>query len=75
MIIEKDTESLQCAYGIIELDVPESKKGYRHFLYCNLVNHFCSEEVETREDGGIQNFKKLYRFLSKHFKTPEKNER
>ena len=59
MLIARDTESLQSAYGIIELDVPESKKDNRHFLFYNLVNHLCSEEVEDREDGGVQIFKKL----------------
>ena len=72
MLWKLDTESLQCACGIIELDVPESKKGNQHLLLENLVRHANSEEVEAREDGGLYFFQKLHGFLSKHFKTPEK---
>ena len=71
MLIRWDVVSLQCAYGIIKLDVPESKKGKQHFLFYNLMNHLCSEEGEAKEDGSIQIFKKLYRFLSKYFKMPD----
>ena len=56
MLIGRDAESLQCAYVIIELDVPGSKKGNRHFLFCKLVNHLCSEVVDARKDGGVQIF-------------------
>ena len=49
MLIGRDPESLQCAYGIMKLNVPESKKGSQHFL----VNHPCSEVVEARENGGV----------------------
>ena len=33
MLMGQDVESLQCAYGIIELDVPESKKGNPTFSF------------------------------------------
>ena len=49
MLIGRDPESLQCAYGIMKLNVPESKKGSQHFL----VNYPCSEVVEARENGGV----------------------
>ena len=52
MLLKLDAESLQCAHGtIIELDVPESKKGNQYLLLRNLVRHLNSEEVEAREDG------------------------
>ena len=38
MLIRRDVVSLQCAYGIIKLDVPESKKGKQHFLFYNLIS-------------------------------------
>ena len=72
MLLKLDAESLQCAYGIIELEVPVSKKGNQHLLFKNLVRHLNSEEVEAREDDGLQFFQKLHGFLSKHFKTPDK---
>ena len=59
MLIVRDAKSLLRAYGIIKLDVPESKKDNWHFLFYKLANHVCSEEVEAREDGGVQIFKKL----------------
>ena len=72
MLLKLDAESLLCAYGIIELEVPESKKGSQHLLFKNLVRHPDSEEVEAREDGGLQYFQRLCGFLSKHFKIPGK---
>ena len=33
MLIRQDVVSLQCAYGITKLDVPESKKGNQHFFF------------------------------------------
>lgn len=72
MLTYLDAESLQCAYGIIELDVPESKRGNQYLLFKNLVRHLNSEEVEAREDSGLEFFQKLHGFLIKHFKTPEK---
>ena len=52
MLLKLDAESLQCAHGtIIELDVPESKKGNQYLLLRNLVRHLNSEKVEAREDG------------------------
>ena len=32
ILLELDAGSLQCAHGIIELDVPESKKGNQHLF-------------------------------------------
>ena len=52
MLTYLDAESLQCAYGIIELDVPESKRGNKYLLFKNLVRHLNSEAVEEREDHG-----------------------
>ena len=52
--------------------MPESKKGNQHLLFKNLLRHLNSEEVEAREDDGLQFFQKLHGFLSKHFKTPDK---
>ena len=72
MLTYLDAESLQCAYGIIELDVPESKRGNKYLLFKYLVRHLNSEEVEAREDGGFEFFQKLHGFLIKHFKSPEK---
>ena len=72
MLWKLDAESLQCPYGIIELDIPESKKGNQHLLLKNPRRHFISQKVEGREDGGLRFIQKVYRFLSKHFKTPEK---
>ena len=72
MLTYLDAESLQCAYGIIELDVPESKRGNKYRLFKYLVRHLNSEEVEAREDGGFEFFQKLHGFLIKHFKSPEK---
>ena len=63
LLLKLDAESLQCAYGIIKLDVPESKKGNQHLLFKYLVRHLNSEEVEAREDGGAEYFKKLHGFL------------
>ena len=71
MLLELDTGSLQCAHGIIELDVPESKKGNQDLLFRNLVRHLYLEEVEAREDGGFHLLQKLHDFLSKHSKTPK----
>ena len=71
MLLELDAGCLQYAHGIIELDVPESKKGYQHPFFRNLVRHLHSEEVEVREAGGFHLFQKLHRFLSKHSKTPK----
>ena len=73
MLTYLDAESLQCAYGILELDVPESKRGNKYLLFKNLVRHLNSEAVEAREDGGFEFFQKLHGFLIKHFKSPEKN--
>ena len=72
IFIQWDADSWQHAYGIIELDDRESKNGNQHSLYCNLVNHSCSEELEAQEDGDLQNFQTPYGFLSKHFKMPDK---
>ena len=72
MLLKLDDESLQCAYGIIELDVPESKKDNLHLLFRNLVRHLNSEEMEAREGDGLQFFQILQRFLGKHFKIPDK---
>ena len=69
MLLKLDAESLHCAYGIFELDVLERKKG---LLFKNLVRHPNSEEVEAREDGGLQFFQKLHGGLQKHFKTSDK---
>ena len=33
MLFKLDAESLQFAYGIIELEVPGSKKGNQHLLF------------------------------------------
>ena len=52
MLLKLDTESLQCAHGIIELGVLESKKGNEYLLLRNLVRLLNSEEAEAREDGG-----------------------
>ena len=71
MLLELDAGSLQCAHGIIELDVPGSNKGNQHLPFGNLVRHFYSEEVEAREDGDFHLFQKLHWFLSKHSKTPK----
>ena len=73
MLFKLDAESLQCAYGIIELEVPENKKGNQQLLFKNLVRHLISEEVEAREDGSLQFFQKLHGFFSKHFKTPNES--
>ena len=72
MLLKLDDESLQCAYGIIELDVPESKKDNLHLLFKNLVRHLNSEEMEAREGDGLQFFQILQRFLGKQFKIPDK---
>ena len=72
IILKLDAESLQCPYGIIELEVPESKRGNQHLFFKNLARHLNSEEVEAREDGGLNFFEKLHGFLIKHFKTPDK---
>ena len=53
MLLKLDAERLQCAYGIIGLDVPKSKKGNQHLLLKNLVRHLNPEEVEAREDDGL----------------------
>ena len=60
MLWKLDAESLQSAYGIMVLDVPESKKGNQHLLLKNSVRHLNSEEVEAREDGGLHFFFKKY---------------
>ena len=62
MLLKLDVESLMCGYGIIKLDVPESKKGNQHLLFKNLVRHLNSEDVEAREDDGLQFFSKITRF-------------
>ena len=72
MLWKLGAESLQCAYRIIELDVPESKKGNQNLLLKNFVRHVNIKEVEAREDGDLYFVQKLRGFLSKHFKTPEK---
>ena len=72
MLLKLDAERLLCAYEIIELEVPESKKSNQHLLFKNLVKHLNPEEVEAREDGGLQFFQRLCGFFSKHFKTPDK---
>ena len=72
MLLKLDVGSLQCAYGIIEFEVRESKKYNQHLFLKNLVRHHYSEEVEAREDGGLLFCQKLHRFLSKHFETPDK---
>ena len=56
MLLKLDAKSLQCAYGITEMDILESKKGKQHFLFKNLVRHLDSEEVEAGENGGHQSF-------------------
>ena len=71
ILLELDAGSLQCAHGIIELNVSESKKGNQHLLFRNLVRHLYSEEVDAREDDGFHLFQKLHKFLSKHSKTPK----
>ena len=58
MLWKLDVESLQCPYGINELDVLESKKGNQHLLLQNLVRHLTSGEKEAREDGGLHFFQK-----------------
>ena len=62
MLIGQDAERLQYDYGIIELDVLESKKGNQLFLFYNLVNHLCSERTDLKKEDG---------FISKHFKMPQ----
>ena len=58
MFFKLDTEYLQCIDGIIELDVPESKKG-NHYLFKKLVRRLSSEDVEAREEGDLQCFQNL----------------
>ena len=58
MLSKLGAESLQYIYGMIQLDVPESKNDNRHLLLGNLVRHLNSEEVEAREDGGFHFFSK-----------------
>ena len=72
MLWKLGAESLQCAYRIIELDVPESKKGNQNLLLKNFVRHINIKEVEAREDGELYFVQKLHGFLSQYFKTPEK---
>ena len=62
MLLKLDAESLMCGYGIIKLDLPESMKGNQHLLFKNLVRHLNSEDVEAREDDGLQFFSKTTRF-------------
>ena len=71
MLLELDAGGLQCAHGIIKLDVPESKKGNQHLLFKNLIRQLYSEEMEAREDGCFHLFDKLNGFFSKHSKTPK----
>ena len=71
MLTYLDAESLQCAYGIVQLDVSESKRGNNYLLFKYLVRHLNSEELEAREDGGFEFFQKVHGFLIKH-KSPEK---
>ena len=52
MLIRQDAEHLQYDYGIIELDVLESKKGNQLFLFYNLVNHLCSERTDLKNFTG-----------------------
>ena len=52
---------------------PGKQKGNWHFPFCKLVNQLSSEEVDTRKDGSVQTFERLYGFLSKHFKTSDKS--
>ena len=65
MLLKLDAENFQCAFGIIELDVPENKNGNQHFVVKNLVWHHNSEKVKAREDGDLKFFQKLPGFLSK----------
>ena len=67
IFIGRDAESLEHAYGIIELNVPESKKGNRHFLFCNFVKKWKPEKMVA-----FKLLKRLYGFLSKLFKTQDK---
>ena len=62
-----DVGSLHCACGIVELDVPEEKKGNQNFLLKFLLRKLNSEELEASQDGGASWFQKLRDHLSKYF--------
>ena len=67
IFIGRDAESLEHAYGIIELNALESKNSNRHFLFCNFVKKWKPEKMVT-----FKLLKRLYGFLSKLFKTQDK---
>lgn len=67
IFIGRDAESLEHAYGIIELNALESKNSNRHFLFCNFVKKWKPEKMVA-----FKLLKRLYRFLSKLFKTQDK---
>ena len=67
IFIGRDAESLEHAYGIIELNVLESKNSNRHFLFCNFVKKWKPEKMVA-----FKLLKRLYGFLSKLFKTQDK---
>ena len=73
MLLKLDAESLHCAYGIFELDAFFLKVFFlKGLLFKNLIRHPNSEDVEAREEGGLQFFQKLHGGLQKHFKTSDK---
>ena len=67
IFIGRDAESLEHAYGIIELNALESKNSNRHFLFCNFVKKWKPEKMVA-----FKLLKRLYGFLSKLFKTQDK---
>ena len=67
IFIGRDAESLEHAYGIIELNALESKNSNRHFLFCNFVKKWKPEKMVA-----FKLLKRLYEFLSKLFKTQDK---
>ena len=67
MLAMLDADGLNCACGIVGLDVSEEKKGNQKLLLRFLLRKLNSEGVEVSQDGGACWFQKLHDHLSKYF--------
>ena len=51
MLTLMDADSLACAYGILDLNAPEQKKGNCNVLLKYILRNLNSEDVEGSDDG------------------------
>ena len=60
MLTLMDADSLDCAYQILGLDIPEQKKNSLKLLLKYILRQFNSEDIEGGDDGGSHWYVKVF---------------